>query len=143
MTDTTTAIAAAPLVADLAPYALALLPVVIGWGVAEFRRFTGIQVSAAAVDKLDALAKAEAGALIAASPTNLAGVAIPVGSATIAIAANRVLAAAPSILADTGLTPAAVASMVAGHLGAMQATQAAAAPAPAAAPPPDAPAKAA
>ena len=129
MTDSTTAIAAAPLVADLAPYALALLPVVIAWGVAEFRKFTGIQVSAGAVDKLDALAHAEAGALIAASPTNLAGVAIPVGSAIFAAAANRIIAAAPSILADTGLTPDAVAAMVAGHLGAMQAGMPAAAPA--------------
>jgi hypothetical protein len=130
MTDSTTAIAAAPLVSDLAPYALALLPLVIAWGVAEFRKFTGIEVSAGAVDKLDALAKAEAGALIAASPTNLAGVAIPVGSAMVAGAANHILSAAPTILKDTGLTPDTVAAMVAGHIGAMQASAPIAAKAP-------------
>lgn len=121
-----TSVPVAPLLGVVAPYAVALLPFVIGWGVAEFRKFTGVQFSQGAVDKLDTLAKAEAGALIAASPTNLAGVAVPVGSSMIAAAANRILSAAPTILDDTGLTPDAVAAMVAGHLGAMQAQQASA-----------------
>lgn len=123
MTDSATAVAAAPLVADLAPYALALLPVVIGWGVAVFHRYAGVQISQGDVDKLDTLAKAEAGALIAASETNLAGAAIPVGSPLIAAAAARIVAAAPGLLDSAGLSPESVATMIAGHLGAMQATQ--------------------
>jgi hypothetical protein len=127
MTDTATAVAAAPLIASIAPYAVALIPVLIAWGVAEFRKATGVNVSAGAVDKLDALAKAEAGALVAASATNLAGVAIPVRSTIIAGAVTRIVAAAPGVLADAGLTPDAVATMVAGHIGALQASAPAAA----------------
>ncbi len=128
MTDS---ISAAAIVAAVAPYGLALLPVAIGWAAAEVRRRTGFQISQGAVDKLDTLAKAEAGALIAASPTNLAGVSIPVASPMVADAAARVLAVAPKILEDAGLSPAAVATMVAGHLGAMQAQMPPAAPTPA------------
>jgi len=122
MTDT---ISASAIVADVAPYAIALIPVFIGWGVNEFRKASNIQVSQAAIDKLDTLAQAEAGAMVAASETNLAGVAVHVGSQPVADAASRIVAAAPGILADAGLSPAIVATMVAGHVGAMQASAAA------------------
>jgi hypothetical protein len=122
MTD---AISASAVVADVAPYALALLPVVIGWGVAEFRKYTRIPISQAAVDKLNTLAQAEAGAMVAASETNLAGVAINVASPEIAAAAARIIAAAPGLLDDAGLSPDHVATMIAGHIGVMQASAAA------------------
>jgi hypothetical protein len=122
MSDPAASIAASTLVADVAPYAIALITaVVVPWCAAEFRKLTGAQVSQDAVNKLDTLARAEAGALIAASETNLAGVAIPVGSRIVADAAARVIAAAPGVLEQAGLSPTAVATMVAGHLGGMQA----------------------
>lgn len=130
MSDPSASVAASSLVADAAPYVIALIPVAIGWLAHAIGRYAKIHLDRAEIAKLDMLAKAEAGALIAASETNLAGVAIPVSSPMIASAADRVLSAAPKILADVGLSPAAVATMVAGHVGAMQAG----APAPAAAP---------
>jgi hypothetical protein len=129
MSDSTASVAVSTLVADVAPYAIALITaVVVPWCAAEFRKLTGAQVSQDAVNKLNTLAKAEAGALIAASETNLAGVAIPLGSTIVADAAERVIAAAPGVLEKAGLSPSAVATMVAGHIGEMQAL----APAPAA-----------
>lgn len=127
MSDPSAAIAASSLVADVAPYALALLPVAIGWLAREISKYTKVKFSQAQLVKLDTFAKAEAGALIAASTTNLAGVSIPVRSPIIAAAAARILDAAPKILAGLDLSPSAVATMVAGHVGALQAS----APAPA------------
>jgi hypothetical protein len=128
MSDPTAAIAASTLVAGFAPYLAAFVSiVVVPWAVVEFRRLTGAQVSQTAVDKLSTLAKAEAGAMMTASETNLAGVAIPLGSKLFADAANRIIASAPGVLASAGLTPNAVATMVSGHLGAMQASSPAAA----------------
>jgi hypothetical protein len=128
MSDPTAAIAASTLVADVAPYAAAFISiVVVPWAVAEFRKLTGAKVSQAAVDKLSTLAKAEAGAMMTASETNLAGVAIPLGSKVFADAAARIIAGAPGVLDSAGLTPEAVATMVSGHLGAMQASSPAAA----------------
>jgi hypothetical protein len=130
MSDPTASVAVSSLIVDVAPYALALIPVVIGWGVSVLRTHTKIQFSQAAVDKIDTLAKAEAGAAIAASETNLAGVSIHVGSAIVADAANRIIDGAPAILADAGLSADNVATMVAGHIGAIQASSAAPAAAP-------------
>jgi hypothetical protein len=125
MSDPSAVVAASSLVVDVAPYAIALIPVLVGWGVAEIRKHAGINLSAAAVAKLDTFAEAEAGAAIAASATNLAGVAIPVGSEIVAAAAARILAAAPKLLVDAGISPSQVATMVAGHIGALQASSAA------------------
>jgi hypothetical protein len=129
MSEPTATIAASTLVADVAPYAIAFISVVVvPWAVAEFHALTGAKVSQAAVDKLSTLAKAEAGAMMTASESNLAGVAIPLGSKVFAEAADRIIASAPGVLASAGLTPDAVATMVSGHLGAMQANSPAAAP---------------
>lgn len=127
MTDSAL-IAVPTLIAFVAPYALALIPVILGWGVVELRKHNLINLSDAAVAKLDTLAEAEAGAMITASETNLAGVAIPLGSKVFADAAARVIAAAPGALDDAGLTPTAVATMVSGHLGSKQASSPATAP---------------
>lgn len=139
MSDPSASIAVSSLVADLAPYiasvAGVVIPLIITMAYNKLHQLTGIEVRKAQLAELDTFAKAEAGALIAASKTNLAGVSIPVNSPMIAAAADRVLDAAPKILADVGLSPASVAALVAGHLGALQASS----PAPAAAvstPPP-------
>ena len=85
MTDTSTAVAAAPLVAAVAPYIVALagvaVPALVGWGLAEVRKLTGIQVQKAASDTLDAMIEDEVGALVAAASDNLATTSIHVGSA--------------------------------------------------------------
>lgn len=123
MSDPSASIAVSSIIADIAPYIVSLVTVVgIPWAVAELRAHTKIQLSQAQLAKLDTIAKAEAGALIAASQTNLAGVSIPVGSKMIEEAADRVLDAAPKILGDLGLSPGAVATMVAGHVGFAQAS---------------------
>lgn len=130
MSDPTATISASSLVADVAPYILSVagvvIPVLAAMAVAEFKKLTGIQISQAAVAKLDTLAKAGAGAAIAASETNLAGVAIPVGSATVRNAMTRIVADAPKVLVDAGLSPDNVATLIAGHIGSMQASSAAA-----------------
>ncbi len=119
MSDT---IAVSSVIADLAPYALAMIPVVIGWGVQVYTKATNSRVSTDAVNKLDTLAKAEAGALIAASETNLAGQSITVGSGIVADAAVNLVASAPKLLAEAGLSPDQVATMIAGHVGFGQAS---------------------
>lgn len=129
MSDPTSTIAVSSIIADVAPYVAAFVSiVVVPWAVAEFRRLTGARISQAAVDKLSTLAKAEAGAMMTASETQLAGVAIPLGSKVFADAAERIIESAPGVLTSAGLTPDAVATMVSGHLGAMQASSPAAAP---------------
>lgn len=123
MSDPTTSIAVSSIIADVAPYAVTFMSVVVvPWAVMEFRKITGAKVSQSAVEKLSTLAKAEAGAMMTASETNLAGVAIPLGSRMFADAASRIIAGAPGVLASAGLTPEVVATMVSGHLGAMQAS---------------------
>ena len=114
MSDT---IAVSSVIADLAPYALAMIPVVIGWGVQIYSKATHSQISANAVTKLDILAKAEAGAAIAASETNLAGVSVTVGSGIVADAVTSLVAKAPSILNQAGLSPDQVATIIQGHIG--------------------------
>jgi hypothetical protein len=126
MSDPSASIAVSSIIVDAAPYVVALIPFAIGWLAREQAKFTKVQVSQAQLDKLDTLAKAEAGALIAESKTNLAGVSIPVGSKMITDAADRAIAGAPKALEAVGLTPDAVATMVAGHLGFAQANSPAA-----------------
>lgn len=127
MSDPTASIAVSSLVVDIAPYVIAVasvvIPVLLAMAVKEFQKLTGIQISQAELAKADTLAKAEAGALIAASETNLAGVAIPVGSKLLVGAVDRILDEVPNVL-----PPSVVATMVAGHLGTMQASSPAAAP---------------
>lgn len=137
MTDTSTAVAAAPLVAAVGPYIVALagvaVPALVGWGLAEVRKLTGIQVQKAASDTLDAMIEDEVGALVAAASDNLASVSIKAGSPIVAAIAGKIVAAAPSVLADAGLAPAAVAGMVHGEIGKWKASMTAAAPTPASA----------
>lgn len=126
MSDPSASIAVSSLVADVAPYVISIagviIPLIVTMAYNKLHQLTGIEVSKAQLAKLDTFAKAEAGALIAASKTNLAGVAIPVGSPMIAWAADRVIDALPKILADVGLAPRDVATMIAGHIGTMQAS---------------------
>lgn len=134
MSDPST-ISAAPIVTVVAPYlvqlAMVLIPIAVAWLANEFRRRTGVQVQQAALDKIDATAEAEAGALIAAAANNLATDQIKVGSPIVASIALRMAAALPKELAAAGLTSDAVATMVAGKIGKLQASMTTVAPPPA------------
>ena len=141
MTDATF-VAAASLVADIAPYALAIVgaltPIAVGWLAAEVRKLTGLQMQQSAIDKLDSMIEAEAGALVAAASDNFATASIPVGSPIVADIAKRVLANAPAVLAADGLTTDVVATKVAGAIGRLQARMTTVTPATASTPTPQA-----
>ncbi len=123
MTDT--AIAAAPFIALAQPYAVAiagvLVPALIGWGVNEFSKWTGVKIDAALEAKVQAAAGTEAGQLIAAASDNLATAKIHVGSPVVASAASNIAEKMPNILKALGLDEGHVKAMVAGEVGKLQA----------------------
>jgi hypothetical protein len=125
MSDANTAVAAAPLVAAVAPYVIAIAgvvaPALVGWGVDQLRKLTGVQLQKAASDRLDSMIEDEVGALVAAASDNLACVSVHVGSPLVAAIANKIVAVAPGVLAEAGVSPAAVAGMVHGEIGKWQA----------------------
>jgi hypothetical protein len=133
MSDPSATVAAAPIVAVVAPYlvqlAIVLIPIAVAWLANEFRRGAGVQVRQAALDKIDAWAESEAGALVAAAADNLATDKIPVGSPIVADIATRMMLALPDELKAAGLTPDVVATMVAGKIGKLQASMTSVAPA--------------
>lgn len=125
MTDTATAIAAAPLVAALQPFLTAVATTLIGVAVpfacAKFAEWTGFAFQAAAIQRLTAEAQTEAGVAIAEAGDNLASRAIPVGHPIVVAAAARIVATLPTVMVAAGVTPASVARMVAGEIGKLQA----------------------
>ena len=123
MSDPSNAVAVAPLIADLAPYIVALIPVALGWVASELRAHRIINVAQDDLDKLDKLAEAEAGAAIAADARCLAGRSISVGSPIVAAAVTRIVTAAPDLLKKTGFGPDQVATMIAGKIGDRQNVQ--------------------
>ena len=124
MTDASTAIAAAPLVAVLQPFLTAVATTLIGVAVplacAKFAQWTGFAFQAAAVERLTAEAQTEAGAAIAEAGDNLSSRAIPVGHPIVVAAAARIVKTLPSVMAAAGVTPEGVARMVAGEIGKLQ-----------------------
>ena len=136
---TNAAIAASAIVADAAPYVVALTGVVtpglVAMGLAELRRLTGLRLQQAAAGRLDAMIEDEIGVLVAAASDNLATTSIPLGSPIVAAIASRIVAAAPDLLAKAGVDPASVARMALGEIGKWQASMTSAPPA---SPPPSA-----
>jgi hypothetical protein len=136
MSDPSMAVSAAPIVAVVAPYvvqiAIILIPFVFAWLAHEARRYAGVQIQQAALDKIDAWAEAEAGALVAAAADNLATREINVGSPIVAVIASRMAKALPEDLAAAGLSAADVATIIAGKIGKLQASMTSVAPAAAA-----------
>ena len=118
-------ISLAPVVTALAPLINALVMSVVGsaiiYAVALLHRKTGIDIDAANVDAIRKAAATEAGMLVAASETNLAGEKFTVSSPVVAAAAKTVMDALPAAIRATGLTPNGVAKIVAGELGRLQA----------------------
>jgi len=116
MSDPAT-VAVAPLILDIAQYAVLLIPVAVAWLAREQAKYTGIVFKQSVLDEFDRVAKAKAGAAILASKDNLAGLAIPAGSPFVAGLASELIAEAPSVVAALGLSPTEVAARIAGHLG--------------------------
>ena len=133
-------VSAAPFIADLKPYIDIIVPPIvtalIGAAVFYVQKWTGIQISSDAVDRLKSAAATQAGKIVAESETNLAGQSIKVGDPRIAAAANWIATNMPGYMQQAGATPDALKHIVQGELGKLQA-QAIVAPADAAlAPPP-------
>ncbi len=138
MTDTATTIAAAPFVAAIQPYIVAIVGAVVTYLVAQVAsavtQWTGARVDATYTAAIEAAAANEAGKLVAGALGNLATAQVTVGSPGVAAAANAIVTASSPVLAkavsSTGLTPQLAASLIVGQIGRLQAAMTSASPAP-------------
>jgi hypothetical protein len=125
MTDTQTAIAAAPFVAAFQPFVTAIATTIVGAAVtfaaAQFAKWTGVALQASYVETLRKAAETEAGAAVAEAADNLAAREIPLASPIVAAAARRIADALPGAMKSAGVTPEGVARLVAGEIGKLQA----------------------
>jgi hypothetical protein len=125
MTDPTTAVSAAPLVAFVQPYISAVVTALIGaavtYGGYLFHKLTGATLDVAADAAIRKWAASEAGALVAEAADNLSSRSIPVGSAMVAAAVTRLEAVLPDEVKQLGFTPDHLATIIAGEIGKLQA----------------------
>ena len=125
MTDSATAVAAAPFVALLQPVvqaaAASALGVLGSWSVYLAGRYLHIQITQAAIDTVVSKAQTWAGTFIANDANNLAGRSIRVSDPRIATAANSIAAELPMILVSSGWTEDRIAKLVVGEIGKLQA----------------------
>jgi hypothetical protein len=125
MTDSTSAIAAGPIVEALRPLISAVVAATVGvavtFGVALLKRWTGVTLQATYVDSLRQAAQTEAGVLIAEAADNLSSRSITVTSPAIAAAAARIATAMPDAVRAGGKTPEDLSRLVAGEIGKLQA----------------------
>ena len=129
MTDTTTAIAVAPLIDALQPYIVAALGAAItgfiGLAATAFTRWTGIKIDAAYLASVKAAAVNEAQKAVASADASIATAQINVKSPIVKYAVETILGAndrnLQDALAATGASPGLVASLVAGAIGELQA----------------------
>ena len=125
MSDPATAVAAAPFVAVLEPYLVALASAVVSAAVpiavAAFTRWTGVAIDKTMSDHLRDAAATEAGKLIAAASDNLATAQIDVKSLAVRDAVEAIADKLPDTVAKSGLTPDDLAVFVVGELGKLQA----------------------
>ncbi|HZZ63819.1 MAG TPA: hypothetical protein VFE63_22090 [Roseiarcus sp.] len=126
MTDTATAVAAAPFVAALQPYLTAAATAFVGGAVTlaagAIRKWTGLRVSQANVDAIRAAAQDEAGKAVAAAADNLATAKIDVGSPIVSAAADAIAARLPDVLKSSGVSPGDLDHIIAGEIGRLQAS---------------------
>ncbi len=126
MSDPTTAIAAAPLVAIIKPYLEvavdAAITGLIGWGVLLVQKWTGVQIQASLVNSIKSAAATEAGRLVASAEDNLATKSINVGSPIVAQAVTNIQGRIPDVLKSAGATPETLGAIVAGEIGKLQAS---------------------
>jgi hypothetical protein len=121
MTDTASAIAAAPIIETLRPIISAVVTAIVGVavtsGVALLKRWTGMTLQAAYVDSLRQAAQTEAGVLIAEATDNLSSRSITVTSPAVAAAAARIAGAMPEAVRAVAKTPEDLGRLVAGEIG--------------------------
>lgn len=131
MSDSSSAVSAAPFIDALAPYIVAVgvtvVTAAIGWAAQQFSKMTGINIDAQHLANLKSAAASEAGALLAADAQNLAGKTFNIGSPEVAAIVNRIGARFPDAVKALAPTPNALATIVAGEIGKLQAQQPAAA----------------
>ena len=125
MSDTSPIVSVGPAVAALAPIVQAVVATVVSGavtiGVALFTRWTGVTVQASYAETLRKAAATEAGALIAEAANNLSSTSIPVTSPLVGAAAARIAEDLPQAMQAVGMTPEALARLVAGEIGKLQA----------------------
>lgn len=118
-------ISLAPLVDFLSPFITVLLQAIIGVAITvvtlQIQKWTGVQVSQNALDKLRAAATTQAGILVAASETNLAGKVITTSHPSVVASANWIMANLPDAAAAVGATPAVLSNIITGEIGKLQA----------------------
>ena len=127
-------------VIDMAPVLASLLPIItpvavavvgafVGLAAAAFTKLTGVKINAIYLGAAKSAAETEAGKIVAGAADNFATRQIDVGSPIVAAAANAVALRIPAVMKATGLTPEALASMIVGEIGSLQATMTLASPA--------------
>ena len=125
MTNSISAVAAAPVVDALRPIISTVVTTIAGlavtFGVALLSRWTGVTLQSTYVDSLRQAAQTEAGVLVAEAADNLSSRSIPVGSPAIAAAAARIAAAMPGAMKAAGMTQDGLSRLVAGEIGKLQA----------------------
>jgi hypothetical protein len=130
-----TAIAAAPIAAATQPYITAIVTSLVGvgvtYGLAALKRWTGIAIQQSMIDEIESAAETEAAKAVAAASDNLARTQINLGSSVVKTAVQSIIASQTfkTAIAETGMTPNRLASIIAGEIGKLQAQMTAAAPA--------------
>ena len=131
MSDPSTAVSLGPIVQALDPLINAVVTAVVGTmatlALVTWNRWLGKKTTQDQKDAVQKAAATEAGIMVAEASDNLAGRSISVTNPTVAVAANRIIAALPAAVAATGVTPADVARLVTGEIGRLQAQSPAAA----------------
>ena len=116
---------AAPVLAALSPFLQAVAAAVASGAVtlalAMFARWTGVTINAAHADSLRKAAQTEAGVLVAEAVDDLASRSVPTNSPAVAAAAERIATTLPDAIKALGMTPDALARLVAGEIGKLQA----------------------
>ena len=115
----------APLVMELKPYIDVLVNAAVlaavGFIAGLVQKYTGVQISQSALDKLRAAAATQAGLLVAGAEDNLAKTTISVGHPLVAQAANQIIAMLPDAVKAVGATPEALQTLIVGEIGKLQA----------------------
>jgi len=130
-----TAIAAAPIAAAAQPYITAIVTSLVGvgvtYGLAALKRWTGIAIQQSMIDEIESAAETEAAKAVAAASDNLAKTQINVGSSVVKTAVESIFASQTlkTAIAETGMTPNRLASIITGEIGKLQAQMTVAAPA--------------
>gem|GEM_PF-6251977 len=120
----------APLIEFLRPYIDVILQGLVAAFIVFFagvvKKYTGVQLSQAALDKIRAAASTQAGILVAGAADNLVKTQITVDHPAVASAANFIFEHLPDAAKAAGLTPDTLKAIIVGEIGKLQASATAA-----------------